>query len=40
MSDIIKSQGWNWDIVSGDFADVWKNPASEEFSHNPDCTDR
>ena len=31
MSDIIKSQGWNWNIVSGGFADVWKKPASESF---------
>ena len=31
MTDIIKSQGWNWKIVSDDFADVWKNPAAETF---------
>lgn len=31
MSDIVKSQGWNWEIVTDDFADVWKNPAPETF---------
>ncbi len=31
MVDIIKSQGWNWEIVSDEFADVWKNPAPESF---------
>ena len=31
MSNIVKSQGWNWQIVSDEFADVWKNPAPESF---------
>jgi SAM-dependent methyltransferase len=31
MADIVKSQGWNWEIVTDDFADVWKNPAPESF---------
>ena len=31
MTNIVKSQGWNWEIVTDDFADVWKNPASETF---------
>lgn len=31
MTEIVKSQGWNWNIVSEEFADVWKNPAPESF---------
>ena len=31
MADIVKSQGWNWKIVSDDFAEMWKNPAPESF---------
>jgi SAM-dependent methyltransferase len=31
MTDIIESKGWNWEVVSGDFADVWKTPASEVY---------
>ncbi len=31
MSDIVKSKGWDWKIVSGYRADVWKNPAIESF---------
>ena len=31
MADIIESKGWDWKIVSDEFADVWKNPASETF---------
>ena len=31
MTDIVKSQGWNWQIVTDDFAEVWKNPAVESF---------
>lgn len=31
MTDIIKSQGWNWNIISDDFADMWKTPAPESF---------
>lgn len=31
MAEIVKSQGWNWNIVSDEFADVWKNPAIESF---------
>lgn len=28
---IIKSKGWNWDIVSDESAEVWKNPSVESF---------
>ena len=31
MADIIKSKGWNWQAVSGEYAEVWKNPAPEVF---------
>ncbi len=31
MNEIIKSVGWNWEIVSGDNENVWKNPAPESF---------
>ena len=31
MADVIKSKGWNWQIVSDDCKSVWKNPASETF---------
>ena len=31
MTEPIKSQGWNWQIVSDDSADVWKKPAIESF---------
>ncbi len=27
MTDIVKSRGWNWEIVSGQRAEVWRNPA-------------
>ena len=31
MADIVKSKGWNWQMVAGDDAEVWKNPAPETF---------
>ncbi len=31
MRNIIKSKGWNWEIVSGEYAEQWKNPAIESF---------
>ncbi len=31
MENIVKSKGWNWEIVSGEYAEVWKNPAIESF---------
>lgn len=27
MPEIIKSQGWNWQIVDDNYAEVWKNPS-------------
>ena len=31
MSNIIESKGWNWQMVSDDVADYWKNPSAESF---------
>lgn len=31
MSDIIKSKGWDWQIITDEFAQTWKNPAPETF---------
>ena len=28
---MIKSQGWDWKIVKGDFQEVWKNPSIESY---------
>jgi ubiquinone/menaquinone biosynthesis C-methylase UbiE len=28
---MIKSKGWNWNIVKEDFAQVWKNPSIESY---------
>ena len=28
---MIKSQGWDWKIVKGDFKEVWKNPSIESY---------
>ena len=31
MTNIVESKGWNWEIVTDDVADFWKNPAPESF---------
>ena len=31
MDNIVESKGWNWKIVSDEFAQKWRNPASETF---------
>lgn len=31
MKNIIKSKGWEWEIVSDQYADVWKSPSIESF---------
>lgn len=31
MTDIVKSKGWNWQMVSDEYAEIWKNPAPEVF---------
>ena len=31
MPEIIKSKGWDWNIIQEEHADVWKNPAIESF---------
>ena len=31
MSEIIRSKGWNWEMVSGQFEEVWKKPAPEVY---------
>ena len=31
MANIVESKGWNWQIVSDEFADVWKKTAQESF---------
>ena len=31
MTDIVKSKGWDWQIVTGENAEFWKNPAPESF---------
>ncbi len=31
MNEITKSLGWNWEIVSGEKENHWKNPAAESF---------
>ncbi len=31
MADIVKSKGWDWQMVTGEAAEFWKNPAPEAF---------
>ena len=31
MADIVKSKGWDWQMVFGEYAEIWKNPAPEVF---------
>ncbi len=31
MTDIVQSKSWNWEVVSEEYAEVWKNPAIESF---------
>ncbi len=28
---MIKSQGWDWNVVSGNFREIWKNPSVESY---------
>ena len=28
---MIKSQGWDWKIVKGDFNNIWMNPSVESY---------
>ncbi len=28
---MVKSKGWDWEVVQGDFREVWKNPSIESY---------